>query len=788
MGLPLRFKSLRCLGVLCITGATVVAHAADDQEIFFEAKIRPILVQHCFKCHGGERTTQGFSVRSRETLLNGGETGPSFVPGHPEKSLLIQAITEGNDDLQMPPDDPLPQHVVADFRRWIKRGAFWPPAHPNLSKEKNAGRHWAFQPLVPVQLPDDTGYSAHPVDRFIAEKWKPLGLHPVERATPRALIRRVTFDLIGLPPAPPEVAEFLAASARDSDTAYQELIDRLLASPHYGERWGRHWMDVVRYADTAGDNADYPIPEIHKYRDYIIDAFNDDKPYDQFVREQIAGDLLAGESPDGRYAEQVVATGFLALSRRYATAPYELWHLTLEDSIETVGRTFLGLTLRCARCHDHKFDPVTSEDYYRLYGIFASTKYPWAGGEEFKSKDTDRLNFAPLLPAAQADPQLQAYQDRLQKLKQQIESASDDEQKEELKQQLHQLKKRGLPADLPGAYAVTDDKPVDVHLHQQGNPGSPGPLVRRGLPTFLGDSQLTVPGDQSGRRQLAQWIARSENPLTARVMVNRIWQHHFGKGIVTTPSNFGLRGSPPSHPQLLDYLATRFIESGWSVKAMHRLILGSKTYQLAASDDDQNVTRDESNRWYWRSPRRRLDAESLRDAILTVSGELQTARPGAHPFPEIHTWGWTQHDAFKEVYPSNHRSVYVMTQRLKRHPFLGLFDGPDTNTTTARRSESIVPPQALFLMNNPWVRSQAEKFAVRLIAETPKLSSRLKRAYQLSLGRLPHSAEILHAESYLQAYSQQLRDTAAPQKRIETEAWTSFARILFSSNEFLYLD
>ncbi len=778
---------LRCWCILLVVGIPAGLHAADDAESFFEAKIRPVLIKHCLKCHGGEQTSQGFSVRSRDLLLQGGETGPAIVAGDPDKSLLLKAITYDG-DLQMPPDDPLPQHVVANFRRWIKQGAVWPKAHATISAENQEARHWAFHPLKTVPLPNATAWSGHPIDRFVADRWKQHELVPVAPATSRALIRRVTFDLIGLPPSPAEVAEFVDAWSGDSQRAYKELIERLLASQHYGERWGRHWMDVVRYADTAGDNADYPIPEIHKYRDYIIDAFNNDMPYDQFVREQLAGDLLAKANPDDRYAEQVVATGFLALSRRYATAPYELWHLTLEDSIETVGRSFLGLTLRCARCHDHKFDPITREDYYALYGIFASTKYPWAGGEEFKSKGFDRMSFVPLLPPKLAEPQMAAYRTQLEELKQQIGTTADEKQKGELQQKLHQLKKPGLPPELAGAYAVTDDKPVDVPLHQQGDPASPGVVVKRGLPSFLNETHPAIPSDQSGRRQLAEWIARADNPLTARVMVNRIWQHHFGKGIVATPSNFGLRGAAPTHPELLDYLAGKFIESGWSVKAMHRLILSSKTYQLEAIDHAQNRARDESNRWYWRSPRRRLDAESLRDAILIVSGELETARPGRHPFPAIHDWGWTQHDAFKEVYASNHRSVYLMTQRLKRHPFLGLFDGPDTNTTTARRSESTVPPQSLFLMNNPWVKVQAEKFAERLIAGSPKPAARIEKAYQLAFGRPPNAAEISHARTYVRAYAEQLAGESAPPERVKTEAWTSFARILMSANEFLYVD
>mgnify|MGYP002623091194 CR=1 FL=1 len=774
------------VALLFTAGFCHVAVAGEAEE-FFEAKIRPVLVRHCLKCHGGEQVSQGLNVRSRQSLIKGGDSGSAVIPGDPDKSLLLHAISPDNDELQMPPDDPLPAHVVADFRTWIKHGAVWPETKLEIAANDKAARHWAFQPLQPVPLPAANDWSPHPIDRFMVRAWHEHGLVPAEQATPLTLIRRVTFDLTGLPPAPQEVEEFLAAAEQDFDTAYEQLIERLLASPRYGERWGRHWMDVARYADTAGDNADYPIPEVYKYRDYIIDAFNNDKPYDQFIREQIAGDLLAADGPPEEFAEQVIATGYLALSRRYATAPYELWHLTLEDTIDTVGRSFLGLTLRCARCHDHKFDPIKREDYYALYGVFASTQFPWAGGEEFKSKDFDRLHFAALLPPAEATPQLEQYQQAQQKLREQIEAATEDKQKAELQQELHRLKKPGLPPEMPGAYAVSEGHPADVAMHLKGEPQSPGPVVKRGPPTFLGDA-VEVFAEQSGRRQLADWIARAENPLTARVMVNRIWQHHFGTGIVATPSNFGLSGAPPTHPELLDYLAGQFIESGWSIKAMHRLILTSRAYQLAAIENEANSAADEANRYLWHYPRRRLDAEAIRDAILTASGALNLDRPGPHPFPEIHTWGWTQHDAFKAVYASNHRSVYLMTQRLKRHPFLGLFDRPDTNTTTAARSEAIVPPQALFMMNNPWVAEQAKKFAARLFAASPAPSQRIRAAYAIVYARPPQEAEVAHGESYIQRFRQQLAQTTNENESEELEAWTSYARVLLSSNEFFYVD
>ncbi|MCI0540442.1 MAG: DUF1549 domain-containing protein, partial [Verrucomicrobiales bacterium] len=616
-------------------------------------------------------------------------------------------------------DDSAPKHDAAGTDR---------PSH---------NPHWAFVPVQDETPPPASDWSNHPIDRFVQAKLRQQELAPIKPADRRTLLRRVSFDLIGLPPTPQEVEQFVQDS---SDRAWEQVIERFLSSPRYGERWGRHWLDVVRYADTAGDNADYPIPEARLYRDYVIDAFNTDKPYDEFVQEQLAGDLLARQGPREKYAERVIATTFLALSRRYATAPFELMHLTIEDSIETTGRAFMGLTLRCARCHDHKYDPVTKEDYYALYGLFESTRYPYAGSEEFQSKNFDRSGFVPLLPSEEAEPQVEAWKQRIQQLEakvKQIEEGSasgkrlatlkaeieartkaikaveeqgqstetanqelaglkqerdkaESELKKELtplRDELKKLKRLGLPAELPCAYAVADAKPVDSCLQVRGEPAEKGPVVKRGVPRFLcAVGTLDIPEGASGRLEFAQWLTSPRHPLTARVMVNRIWQHHFGKGIVATPSNFGLRGDEPSHPELLDYLAARLVESGWSIKAMHRLILSAKTYQLASDWDEDNARRDESNRYYWRFDRRRLDAEAIRDSMMHLAGTLDLARPGPHPFPGVEKWNWTQHSPFKAVYESNHRSVYLMTQRIQRHPYLSLFDAPDANTSTEVRT------------------------------------------------------------------------------------------------------
>jgi len=815
------------------------AHAAEAKqgdEIFFELKIRPILAGTCFRCHGGEKESGKLRVDSRAALVKGGASGPAIVPGAPDKSLLIQAIGHADPELKMPPDKRLPDAVVADFSAWVKRGAPWPKKTARFQYRQS---HWAFEPVRPTSPPQDpSGWAEQPIDRFVAAGLRGQRLRPAAEADKRVLLRRLTFDLIGLPPTPDETSAFLAD---DSLGAYAKVVERMLASPRYGERWGRHWMDVVRYADTAGDNADYPVPEARHYRDYIIDSFNADKPYDEFVREQLAGDILAKRGAPDRYAERLIATGFLALSRRYATAPYELWHLTLEDTIETTGRTFLGLTVRCARCHDHKFDPVTQEDYYALYGIFASTQFPWAGGEEFFSMKRPREHFVAALPAAEAAPRLRAHQQRIdavraeqdrlkkgplaEKIVQLNERIQEDARLIQLVEaggvsaadvraetvalegqratasqqlqvalgrcsaQLHDLQKTNLPGDLPGAYAVQDGTPVDAYLHIRGEVDQRGPIVKRGVPKFLaGTRPLDLSAGGSGRLQLAEWLTRPENPLTARVMVNRLWQHHFGKGIVATPSNFGTRGEVPTHPGLLDWLAGRFVASGWSVKAMHREIVQSKTYRLAAAEDDAGLAVDPGNRWYWRHDRRRLDAEAIRDTMLQVAGNLDLRRPGAHPFPPMDQWRWTQHAPFKAVYPSNHRSVYLMTQRIQRHPYLALFDGPDTNTTTARRGSSTVPQQALFLMNNPFVKTQAEGLARRLLAGATEPARRIELAHQLAWSRPAKPAEVAKGIGYIEAYKRDLARAGARGDGLEVEAWTSYARVLLSANEFVYVD
>jgi hypothetical protein len=420
--------------------------------------------------------------------------------------------------------------------------------------------------------------------------------------------------------------------------------------------------------------------------------------------------------------------------------------------------------------------------------MFASTAFPFAGAEELQSKGFPRMNFVPLVEPARAESRLKAYRERiaeLERLISSLESARDAKKAARLtalKSELTRLKRTSLPVDMPAAYAVAEGQPTDVPIQRRGEPGNPGPVVPHGVPRFAflsGSPPAPISPGSSGRRELADWLARPDHPLTARVMVNRIWQHHFGRGIVPTPSNFGVRGERPTHPELLDWLAARFVARGWSIKAMHREIMLSETYQLASDDDPRGSTIDPDDRWFWRFPRRRLDAEAIRDAMLVVSGRLDPARPGRHPFPPIEDWHWTQHDAFKAVYPSDHRSVYLMTQRLVRHPFLALFDGPDTNTTTDVRGRSTVPLQALFFLNNPFVLECAEELAGRMIAARDEPGDRIARGYELAWGRPPAADERARAIRFVREAS------AAASER---EAWIGLARVLLTANEFLYID
>ena len=700
------------LPVCAIVGALFLfiesrVESAPDQSLFFEAKIRPILLSHCTECHGPKKQKNKLRVDSLSALLKGGKEGPAIVPGKPQESLLIRAVQRIDEDLQMPPKIPLSKHELEALVAWIKNGAYWPDLPGAVLNKRN---HWSFRaPRKPTSPPDPSGWAESPIDRFIMARMWENKLRPGAQARKVDLLRRLYFDLIGLPPKPDEILEFLKD---DSPQAWEELVDRLLESPRYGERWGRHWLDLARYADTAGENSDFPIPEARLYRNYVIDSFNHDMPYDQFIREQLAGDILAKQEPGKRYAEQVIATGYIGLSRRYGSYMDEMPHLIIEDTLETVGRSLMGLTLRCGRCHDHKYDPITMKDYYGLYGIFASTQYPFPGAE--KSPRQQRLVVA--MPPGELERVTESQAQNLTAMRKHIEKTlrtskaakkylewkakahgllieinnleNKDKSAGALRDQLRridlhaaryyalnqvtalQLKIHEIETKLGvvRAYAVEEGLAGDVRIQKSGDPTQWGPAVKRGFPGFIHiKNPPQISADTSGRLQLAEWLTRRDHPLTARVMVNRVWQWHFGKPLVGTPSNFGVRGAFPTHPSLLDWLALDFIEGGWKIKRLHRQILLSKTYRLSTSSDPEKAKIDPGNQWYWRFDRARLDAESIRDALLQISGKLKTTRPGPHPFPARKDYKYSQHNPFQAECSSDHRSIYIMTKPFRQN-------------------------------------------------------------------------------------------------------------------------
>jgi hypothetical protein len=768
---------------------------------FFEKKIRPVLATQCYSCHSekSKPVQGGLYADSREGLLRGGKSGvPAVVPDKPEESLLIAALRHANKDLKMPVGKQLPQEQIEDFVQWIQMGAPDPRSAaanvvqtPPAYDWETARRHWAFQPVRDPKAPaiQDGEWGMNPIDWFVKAELDRRGLRPLGRATRQTLIRRLSFDLTGLPPSPENVAKLIQDS---SPAALETYIDQLLGSQQYGEHWGRHWLDIVRYADTAGDASDYPIHEMYRYRNYVIRSFRDDKPFDRFLREQLAGDVLEPRNDEDR-RDKIIATGYIASARRFGQSDREHF-LTIDDTIDNYGKAMLGLSLGCARCHDHKFDPVPTRDYYSLFGIFQSTNYAFAGMEhqQFPS------HHLPLNPDDTA--KFRAAEKRYVELSDKIKKMRADATKKdapadvklafaEARDELERLKQT-YPKS-PAAYGASDGKPVNVKIHVKGDPKIEGPEAPRGFLKILGGARVPANHQGSGRDLLAEWTTSPGNPLTARVIVNRVWQWHFGKGIVASPNDFGVRGGRPTHPDLLDYLTSRFIEDGWSIKRLHKRILLSRTWQAASGHDEANAAKDARNDFYWRFDRRRLAAEEIRDAMLAASGELDLSMGGPHPFPAKPVTGFTQHRPFvadSADYNTNRRSVYLMQQRIGRHSYMDLFDGADTNSTTDVRPVSTTALQALFLMNNEFVHQQADRLAVRVGMAHTDTAARLGYAFRLLFARAPARDEVAWAAEFLSDSRNALEETNVEADLRNRRAWSSLMRVLLGSNEFFYLD
>jgi mono/diheme cytochrome c family protein len=765
------------------------------QEEFFETKIRPVLADNCLECHGAEKYKGGLRLDVRAAMLKGGDSGPAIVPGKPGESPLIEAIRyEG--EVQMPPKKKLKSEEIAALTDWVKQGAYWPEPRPGVGGKvvtnkpspttgdtgvvvvaKHGQSFWSFRPVSNPPPPSvkDNAWPQSAIDRFILARLEGKGLRPAPSADKASLIRRAFFDLIGLPPTPTEIESFLKDDRPD---AFAALVDKLLASPHYGERWGRYWLDVARYGeDQAHSFQPRLYPNGFRYRDWVVRALNRDLPYGRFILEQIAGDLLDG--PDR--SDRLPALGFFACGPVYYGDSKK--HDQYADRIDTLTRGFLGLTVACARCHDHKYDPIPTTDYYALAGVFASTEYvevPAAPKEQ-----VDAYNKAQAAIAAKGNEITAFLRAEATRLKQkvtgkelkQVERLLPAEAKAKV-QALRAEQKRlekDAPAKFPVIHTLADaSRPTDMPVLIRGNADTPGSKVGRRFLSVLSERQ-TAFQQGSGRLELAHAIASADNPLTARVMVNRIWQHHFGRGLVASCSNFGTLGDRPSHPELLDWLARRFVESGWSIKTIHRAIMLSATYQQSSQFNLDGFTRDPDNTLLWKMNRRRLDVEAWRDAMLAVAGRLDRTIGG----PSISL------DA-----PTNHRRTFYAA--ISRHDLawmLRLFDFPDPNISSGGRVETTVPLQQLFVLNSEFMVKNAEAVAARVRASTQPAShdsEHIRQAYLLLYGRPANERELNLGLAYLHSTESQAEGASVASSG--PSRWQRYAQALLAANEFAFVD
>ncbi|MEN3941133.1 PSD1 and planctomycete cytochrome C domain-containing protein [Prosthecobacter sp. SYSU 5D2] len=763
---------------------------------FFEKKVRPILVERCYECHSAEggKTKGNLAVDSKNALLQGGDNGPALVAGNADKSLIIEAIRYKNRDMQMPPKSALPAAELKILETWVERGAPDPrtqvTAHGPQKIDLEKGRqHWAFRPVAKVSPPDN----GHPIDAFIQAKLSENKLTLSPPADPVTLIRRMSFDLTGLPPSPEEAAAFEAEYSRQPQTAVRTLIDRLLASPHYGEKWGRHWLDVARYADSNGLDENIALGTAWRYRDYVVRSFNADKPFDQFLTEQIAGDLLPAKNLAERH-EHATATAFLNLGAK-VLAEADKEKLTMDvvdEQIETTGRAFLGMTLGCVRCHDHKFDPISHEDYYALAAIFKSTR-------SFSDERTGAISYWHETPVGglddfaivkSAELALTAKKKELATAKAAAKKMPADEAKKMVEALMTEAEnvEKNLP-DLPTVIGVMDATEIQssVPIHIRGSHLTLGKPVERGFPKVMQASLKTAPAfpkEKSGRLELARWLASPEHPLTARVIANRVWTWHFSQGIARTPDNFGLLGDAPTHPELLDWLATWLPENGWSLKDLHRLILTSATYQQASAP---SLEQDPENRLWHHFPVRRLQAEEIRDALLSVAGKLDLSM-GGKTVPlrnRQFVFNHTSKDATK--YDSTRRALYLPVIRNNLYDLFQQFDYPDPTVSTGLRNSTVVSPQALLLMNSPVAEESARGFAHRIMQQGDDFETRIAAAIRLAYAREAKASDRDQAQDFLVAADGILASTINDHQQREQRTWELLCQSLMMANEFIYL-
>ncbi len=836
--------ALLAVAPAAVRGGETAAAASEH----FERQVRPLLAEKCWKCHGPEKQEASLRLDSAAALAAGGDSGPAVAAGDPEHSLLVQAIRREG-DIKMPPDETLEQGQVALVVAWVKSGATW-PSYPDAAKP-DADRSsaeallaappaetgdplWAFRPVADPQPPiiRAAGEPGSPIDRFIIARAESLGLACAPRADRRTLIRRAYFDLVGLPPPVEEVERFAADASSD---AFAKLVDKLLASNEYGQRWARHWLDVARYADSGGYETDMYFRNAWRYRDYVVKSFNDDKPYDRFVQEQIAGDEIWPDdlALDGSYVmpkqklehlEARIGTGLYTLGPQIHESNMDARKLDYErltDWADTTGSVFLGLTLGCARCHDHKFDPISQADYYGLQAIFAGSReveLPLINGMEIADF---KQHYPRIIAVDEARRAYRLFEKRVAGRKL---SAEEENEKRALRDKIAaavlELPEQGASTpndrfdglmEVPTATVLGHvDAPLvsDVHVLGRGDLDRPKRKVSAEIPAILRAATgygEPLAGPFAGRKQFALWLTRPDNPLAARVMVNRVWQGHFGAGLVATPNDFGRMGLAPSHPELLDWLARRFVESGWSIKQLHRSIMLSDAYQRASAyENPQNLARDGDNRFLWRMNRRRLEAEALWDFVHAAAGTLNLKLGGRPVVPKLaedemsalrEPWQWTV-----SADPAEHtrRGLYLLVRRNFRFPMFEVFDSPVNSVSSARRDVTIVAPQALWSLNNRRAFGQATQFAGRLVREAgAQPSACVERAWAIALSRPPSETEKSEALALIAALelaagsSPPLDEPPAELAKLppaRAAALAKFCLAVFNLNEFLFVD
>lgn len=916
-------------------GIAGIAAPADDAKVaFFEKTVRPILINRCYECHSVQsgKSKGGLQLDSRDAVLKGGDNGPALVAGDPEKSRLIESVRYHNQDLQMPPKGAMPAAEVKALEEWVKMGAPDPRENVAVAKQHaprvidiaEGSKHWAFRPINKPKVPDVK--AANPVDAFILEKLAEKGLSLAPPADKRTLIRRATFDLTGLPPTPDEVEAFLDDKSSD---AFAKVVDRLLRSPHYGEKWGRHWLDVARYSDSNGLDENIALGTAWRYRDYVVKSFNADKPFDQFLTEQIAGDLLESKDTPARH-ERITATAFLNLGAKVLAEPdkEKLAMDVIDEQIDVMGRAFMGMTLGCVRCHDHKFDPIPQTDYYALAAIFKSTQSfsvdrigalstafeaPMGSLDDFAAvKSSERvlkdqkaavakaeaaanaalrkeirehaadylmaacelpeaptlsqakpvaekhglrahilLNCRVYLAANESNAFFKPWQDAVQSTghaqglrpyftaifnaaakikvgpKDKVEDSLLHQARAELdktagflalppepivlypKEVAEKVRalmdtmmttESNLP-DLPTTLAVSEAPKVfkELPVHIRGNHLALGKPVPRGVIQVVQASlkkQPQFPANQSGRLELARWLASAEHPLTSRVITNRIWSWHFNQGIVPTTDNFGLLGQKPTHPELLDWLARWLTTNGWSLKDMHRLIMSSRTYQQQSgeqrakgevSQSANPALVDPENHLLWHFPVRRLEAEEIRDALLHVAGSLDNTIGGKTIPRRNREFVFNHTSKDFTTYGSTRRALYLPIIRNNLYDLFQQFDYPDPATSTGLRNSSVVSPQALLLMNSDLATNAAQTFARRLAGLSSDTIARLRAAHRLAFAREATEDDLRRSQNYLITTNAALNSSQQDADKRELQAWTQLCQALMMSNEFIYL-